>query len=658
MAKQKHKTNCAHCDDLNKKPSQGSPRQEVFSLFGGNKRVLTTVSGVSFLIGLILTWVFGQKDIATWFYYLSIATGGYFVLQDALKGLFNQRFLNINFLVTVAALGAIYINQLAEAAAVVFFFSLAEMFEEFGIERSKRALEALLKKSPQDAVLKNGKIISVEQVKVNDVVIVRPGDLVPLDGVVIKGSSAVDEATITGESVPKDKLKGDTVFASTLNQNGYLEIKVTKTSRDSTFTKIVKLVEQAQASRAPAQEFIDRFAKYYTPSVVAAAVLITIIPPLFFGADFTEWLYRALVLLVIACPCALVISTPVSIASAIGGASKKGVLIKGGRFLEALSKIKAVAFDKTRTLTLGKPYISDVVTFNGFSEEEVLADAAGIEKFSSHPLAKAVLDFTQERGITPHTMDKFQNVAGKGGKATCLVCSDIEHCVGNLKLIGANSVATKEILQKTEKLEKEGKTVVLISEGKQVMGALAISDKIRPQAKQTIDRLKNLSIRSVMLTGDNQHAADYVAKTLGLNKVFASLLPDEKLTKVEELKQKFGAVAMVGDGVNDAPSLATATVGIAIATDGADVAIETADIALMNNNLLNIPYSLSLGKKTMATIKQNITAALGVKAVFLLLAVFGFTHLEYAIGADSGVAILVILNSLRLFHFEKGSDNL
>jgi Zn2+/Cd2+-exporting ATPase len=653
MTKQKHKTSCDNCSDLNNESSQNSRSQEIFSSLGGNKRVLTTISGVSFLVGLVLSWAFGQKDVSMWFYYFSIVTGGYFVLQDALKGLFNQRFLNINFLVTVAALGAIYINQFAEAAAVVFFFSLAEMFEEFGIERSRRAVEALVKKSPQTAVLKNGKKVSVENVKVGDVVVVRPGDLIPLDGVVVKGTSAVDEATITGESVPKDKLKGDAVFASTLNQNGYLEIKVTKESKDSTFTKIITLVEQAQRSRAPSQEFIDRFAKYYTPSVVVVAILIAIIPPLFFGANFMDWLHRALVILVIACPCALVISTPVSIASAIGGASKRGVLIKGGRFLEALSKIKTVAFDKTRTLTMGEPYISDVVTFNGFSKEEVLADAAGIEKFSSHPLAKAILDYVEEKGIAPHTMDKYQNIAGKGGRATCLVCSNVEHYVGNLKLIEDHGVSTKEILRKTEKLEKEGKTVVLISEGKQVMGALAISDKIRPQAKQTIDKLKRIGIRSVMLTGDNQHAADFVAKALGLNRVFASLLPDEKLTKVEELKQKFGTVAMVGDGVNDAPSLATATVGIAIGTGGSDVAIETADIALMNSNLLNIPYSVSLGKKTVSTIKQNITAALGVKAVFLILAIFGFTHLEYAISADSGVAILVILNSLRLFHFEK-----
>jgi len=626
-----------------------SSSREIFSSLGGNKRVLTVISGTSLLAGLILSWFFGQKNIGAWFYYFSVATGGYFVLQDALKGLFAQRFLNINFLVTVAALGAIYINQLAEAAVVVFFFSLAEAFEKFGIERSQRALEALIKKSPQTALLKNGRKVPVEAVEVGEVVVVRPGDLIPLDGIIIKGASAVDEATITGESIPKDKLKGDTVFAGTVNQNGYLEIKVAKKSGDSTFTKIIKLVAQAQASQAPAQQLIDRFSKYYTPSVVTTAMFIATIPPLFFGGVFVDWLSRALILLVIACPCALVISTPVSIASAIGGASKKGILIKGGKFLEALSKIKVVAFDKTRTLTLGKPYVADIITFNGFSQKEVLADAAGIEKFSSHPLAQAVLDFTKKKGVLPHSMNKFQNIAGKGGKATCLVCNNVDHYMGNLKLIKDYRALTDEIVRESEKLEKEGKTVVLISKGKQVMGALAITDKIRPQAGQTIKNLRQLNVEPVMITGDNQSVANFVAHTLAIKKVFASLLPDEKLKKIDDLKRQFGAVAMVGDGVNDTPSLATATVGIALGVDSSDVAMETADMILMNNNLLNIPYGLNLGKKTMRTIKQNISAALGVKAIFLLAAILGLTNIGYAIGADSGLAILVILNSLRLF---------
>lgn len=616
------------------------------------KKILTIVSGANLLLALFFSWILNIDEAAELLYFISIFSGGYFVFLGATRGLIKQKFLNIDFLVIVAAIGAIYISQLAEAAAVVFFFSLAEAFERFGIERSRKALETLIKKSPQTAILKDGRKVAVDKVKIEEIVIVRPGDLIPLDGVVIEGVSSVDEAAITGESIPKDKQEGSIIFAGTLNRQGYLEIKVTKESKDSTFSKIVELVKKAQESRAPAQEFIDVFAKYYTPVVVGGAILITAIPTLFFGGVFTDWLYRALVLLVIACPCALVISTPVSIASAVGGASRRGVLIKGGKYLESLGKIKAVAFDKTRTLTLGEPYISDVVIFNGFSEEEVLADAAGIEKFSSHPLAKSILDFAQERGITPHIMKKYENIAGKGGRATCLVCDDLEHCVGNLKLIESNGISTKEVIGKIEKFEKEGKTVVLVSKGDKVMGALAISDKLRDEASEAIKSLEVLGIQSVMLTGDNQHVANFVAQKLGIRETYASLLPDEKLEKTNELKKKYGAVAMVGDGVNDAPSLAASTVGIAMGAGGSDVAIETADVALMNDNLLNIPSVLKLGKKTVTTIKYNIIASLGVKAIFLILALFGFTHLEFAIGADSGVAILVILNSLRLFHFE------
>ena len=616
------------------------------------EKVLTGISGGALLIGLFFSWVMKDAASAEIFYYISILLGGYYVFSGAVKGILKQRFLNINFLVVVAAVGAVYIDQMAEAAAVVFFFSLAEAFEEFGIERSRKAVETLLKKSPQTAILESGEKVPVEKVKVGDVVIVRPGDLIPVDGKIVKGYSSVDEASITGESIPKDKKEGDEVFAGTVNRNGYLEIEASKESKDSTFSKIIKMVEAAQRSRAPAQAFIDRFAKYYTPAVVAGAALIAAVPPLFFGGAFSDWVYRALVLLVISCPCALVISTPVSIASAIGGASRKGVLIKGGKYLEFLGKIKAVAFDKTRTLTLGEPYISDVAVFNGFLEEDVIADAAGIEKFSSHPLSKSILDYAQKKGVTPHLMDKYEHVAGKGGRATCLVCDDLEHCIGNLKLVQPDGSLEGEAYEKTEKFEKEGKTVVLVSENGKLMGALAISDKVRPEAVLAIGKLARMGVEAIMLTGDNPRAADFVARKIGIKEVYASLLPDEKLEKIEELKKRFGFAAMVGDGVNDAPSLAASTVGIAMAVGGSDTAIETADVALMNGNLMNVPYAIKLGKKTLKTIKWNIAAALAVKAVFLIAAVFGFTHLEYAIGADSGVAILVILNSLRMFNVE------
>lgn len=613
------------------------------------KKLLTYAAGVFVVLGFILDFLPVPTAIVAAIYYLAILFGGIYVVKGAWRGIAKQKFLNIDALVVIASIGAIYLNELPEAAAVIFFFSLAEAFEEYGIVRSRRALQALMHKSPQTATLLDGTNLQVDGVKVGQVISVRPGELIPLDGKVIKGLSAVNEATITGESIPKDKRAGDDVFAGTLNENGYLEIEVTKESKNSTFSKIVSLVEQAQKAKAPTQEFIDGFAKYYTPSIVATAVFIGIGAPIVTGDPFTVWLERAIILLVIACPCALVIATPVSMTSAIGGASRRGVLIKGGKYLEELKKVKVVAFDKTGTLTLGEPYISDVVAFNGFTEMQVLEDAAGLEQFSSHPLAKSILSFAKEKGIDPHNMQNYQNTAGKGGKANCMVCDDLEHCIGNLRLMDANGVSTKEILEKTEKFEQEGKTVVLVSEGKQIMGALAIADKMRDEAKETIQQLGKLGVKTIMLTGDNQHTASYVAKNLGIKEAYGALLPDEKVKKIQALKEKYSFVAMVGDGVNDAPSLALSNVGIAMGAKGSDVAIETADIALMNDNILNIPQTVSLSQKTLRAVKQNIAAALLAKIAFVVLAVFGISNLGIAIAADTGVAILVILNGLRLF---------
>jgi len=613
------------------------------------KKLFTLVSGASILIAFVFGF-YGIDKEAILLYYVSIISGGYFVLISAIHGIIRQKFLNINFLVVVAALGAIYINQIGEAAAVVFFFSLAEFFEEFGIEKSKKAVETLIKKAPKTAILENGEIVPVESVRKNDIILIKPGDLIPLDGKIIKGMSSVDESMITGESIPKDKNENDTVFSGTINQNGFLEVKVTKENKDSTFNKIVQLIEAAQRSRAPTQEFIDKFAKYYTPIVVVAAFIFATVPALFFGGIFNEWLYKSLVLLVISCPCALVISTPISIASAIGGAAKRGVLIKGGAHLEEIGKTKVVAFDKTRTLTLGEPYVTDVIAIGNHTEEEVLADAAGIEKFSSHPLSKSILNYIEEKKITHHVMEKYENVAGKGGKAFCINCSGTEHAIGNIKFMGI-TISTA-ILNTVEELEKHGKTVVVIREEHQIIGVLGIADTIRNEAKESVRLLNKMGVVTVMLTGDNRYSAEYIANKTGIQTFFASLLPPEKVEKIDELKKKYNSVVMVGDGVNDAPALATANVGMAMGAGSSDVAIETADIALMNNNLLNVPYTIGLGKKTLQVIKQNIVVSLGVKFAFLSLAAFGLAGLEFAIGADSGVAILVILNGLRLIRFK------
>lgn len=613
------------------------------------KKILTWIAGISFVVGFSLGLANFSDVLGMAFYYISILSGGVYVLKGAWRGLIKQRFLNIDFLVVIATLGAIYLGELPEAAAVIFFFSLAEAFEDYGINRSRRALQGLLEKSPQVATLLDGKVVPIDEVAIGQKVQVKPGEIIPLDGIVIKGMSAVNEATITGESIPKDKREGDAVFAGTLNENGYLEIEITKESKNSTLARIVDLVKQAQKEKPPTQEFIDRFAKYYTPAVVLLALLLSTVMPVITGDPFSMWLIRAVTLLVIACPCALVVSTPVAITSAIGGASKKGILIKSGKYLEELKKVKAVAFDKTGTLTLGEPYISDIVTFNGFTEKQVIEDAAGLEQFSSHPLAKSILSFSKEKGISPHDMENYQSIAGKGGKATCMVCDDMEHCIGNLKLINEHAVSTKEILEKTERFELEGKTVVLVSRGDTVMGALAITDRIRNEAKATIAKLAHLQVETVILTGDNQHTANYVAKKLSIQKAFGSLLPEEKVDQIQALKDKYGSVAMVGDGVNDAPSLALSSVGIAMGTKGSDVAIETADITLMNDDILNIPHIISLSKESLRTVKHNVTAAIVSKLAFIILAIFGVSSLGIAIAADTGVAILVILNGLRLF---------
>lgn len=579
----------------------------------------------------------------------AIAVGGIFVVRGALRGLTRQRFLNIDFLVVIATIGALYLGEFGEAAAIVFFFSLAEAFEEYGIARSRKALEALVEKSPKFATLSDGSEVAVEKITVGTVIAVKPGKLIPLDGEVVKGQSAVNEASITGEPLPKEKTEGDTVYAGTLNENGYLEIRVTKESKNSTIAKIVGLVEEAQKSKTGAEEFIDRFAKYYTPGIAFLALAVFAVPVLFLEGEAALWLERAITLLVIACPCALVIATPVTVTAALGGASRRGVLIRGGRFLEMLGKIRAISFDKTGTLTQGEPRVAAVIAFNGFTEQQVLEDAAGIETYSSHPLSKAILAYATERGVTPHTMEKYENVKGKGGQAVCLVCDDTEHLIGNLKMLDTHNIDTSSVVEKTKKYEEQGMTIVLVTEGHTPMGALAITDTIRSESSAVIERLRALKVTPVMLTGDHQQSADYVAAQVGITEARGDLLPEDKVREMQSLKAKYGSVAMVGDGVNDAPSLAIADVGIAMGARGSDVAIETADVALMNDSLSTVPDMVRLGRRTLSTVKVNVFLAIASKVAFIVLTIFGISSLGIAIAADTGIALLVVLNGLRLF---------
>lgn len=575
------------------------------------------------------------------------------VIFGGIRSFLKFRFSNINLLMTVATIGAFYLGELEEAVIIILLFAISEALEEFGINKSQSALEELIEKTPKSAqVLGESLRRSIEDVALDDIVVVKPGDYIPLDGLIVKGESLVDESSITGEPLPKTKFVGELVFAGTLNSQGYLEIKVTKISKDSTLAKIVDLTFQAAERKSQISKFIEKFAQIYTPVIFVIALLLTIIPVVFLGQPFLHWFTQSLTILLIACPCALVISTPISVFSAIGNASKRGVVIKGGQFLEEIGKIRAIAFDKTRTLTLGEPQVSDVMPLNGYTKTELLACAAGAEAFSEHPIAKSIVESAKSYSKSQHEYENFKAIMGKGISGECSVCVDKHHCIGTLQFIMEEHFVNQKVISMVEKLEEEGKTVVVISDNKKVKGVIGIVDALRSESSKTISKIHSLGVQTVMLTGDNDKSAQAVASELGIDEVYSRLLPDQKVDRLRELMEKNNHVAMVGDGINDAPSLATSSVGIAMGAVGSEVAIENADIALMNNNLRLIPFLISLGKRTTQTIQINTTAAVVVKLFFLTLALLGKSNLTLAVFADVGVTLLVVAHSLRLFNFE------
>ncbi|MHB1254291.1 MAG: heavy metal translocating P-type ATPase [Candidatus Humimicrobiaceae bacterium] len=555
---------------------------------------------------------------------------------------------------TIAVIGAFYLRQYEEAVIIVILFSISENLEEFGIKRSQNSLKLLIEKSPKVATVKRkNENMPIENIDINEILIIKPGDTIPMDGIVVFGNSIVDESTITGEPVPKSKFVNNPVYAGTQNGNGYLEIKVTKKSKDNTLSKIIELTYKATEKKTSSQKFIEKFAKFYSPIVILAAILLVIIPIFVFKQPFNYWFTQSLTLLIISCPCALVISTPVTIFSALGNATKNGVLIKGGKYLEEMGRIKAIALDKTKTLTKGEPIVSDIITYNGFSRKDVLACAAGLESFSEHPLAKSILNKAVEEGVEVHQFSDFKSVTGKGVTGTCTICGCKEF-LGNLSFIAeqVNINVDKEIVDKINEFEKQGKTAILMSENKVIIGLIAITDEIRKESKQLIKLIKKLGITPIVLTGDNKASAEYIASNLEIEKVKANLLPQNKVEEIEDLKKEYINVAMLGDGVNDAPALATASVGISMGAVGSDIAIENSDIALMNDNLLTIPYTIRLGKKSNNVIKFNIFFAIIIKFIFLILASIGLSNLSLAIVADVGLTIFVVINGLRLFKFK------
>ena len=584
---------------------------------------------------------------------------GWQTLRNGLRALSKLNFRSINLLMVIAVTGAFFLGQYEEAAVVIVLFTLGETLEKFGISSSKSALQSLVDKTPKTArILRAGeqREIKIEDVEIGDRLIIKPSDMIALDAEVLKGASSVDESTITGEPLPRDKHAGDKIFAGTLNMQGYLEARVLKTAQDTTLAKIIETTFAATKTKADTQKFIEKFSAFYTPLIILIAVLLVAIPTLIFGREFEPWFREALTLLVIACPCALVISTPISIYAAIGNASSRGALVKGGKYIEAIGRVRAVAMDKTRTLTYGKPKVTDVISFGEKTREHLLACAAGIERYSEHPLAQAIVDAAHYEKLEIHGVENFQAVVGKGAKADCVVCYDKHHCIGKLPFITEEHDVRDDIIEQVEILQQSGKTSIVISSHGGVEGVIALTDEIKTESRTVVAELKKMGVETVMLTGDNHAPAQAVAREIGIAEVKAELLPENKAAAIRELLEKYGAVAMVGDGVNDAPALALSSVGIAMGAAGSDTAIEAASIAILNDRLELIPYLIRLGRRTISTIKINTVLAVATKLVFIILAIFGLSSLAMAIFADVGVTVLVILNSLQLLKFGE-SDN-
>jgi Cd2+/Zn2+-exporting ATPase len=614
------------------------------------------VVGLGMLMGAAYALALFFPTYGAWVFAAAVIVGVYPFARKALAlGLSGTPF-SIETLMSVAALGALVIGEAEEAAAVVFLFSIGELLESVAAGHARAGIRALASLVPKTAVLLDAlggqREVAAASLRVNDHVLVRPGDRVSADGVIIQGSSSLDESPVTGESVPCAKTTGDHVFAGSINVDGVLEVRVEKTAADNTIARIIQLVEQAQASKAPTARFIERFSRYYTPAVMALAALVVILPPLVMGGDWSTWLYRGLALLLIACPCALVLSTPAAIASGLAAGTRRGLLIKGGSALETIGRVKTVAFDKTGTLTEGKPRVTDVAAFTQQSGEEILALFASVESGSNHPLAKAIVAHAEAADTLIPTASNASATAGKAVHATV---------AGRALAIGSPVYAAQAAILSTEQqaqietLQNDGKTVSVLfdEQSREALGLVALRDESRDDAQQGVAQLKAMGVRSVMLTGDNRRTAQAIAGHLGMEWQ-AELLPEDKLRLINEMKLNT-KVAMVGDGINDAPALATADVGIAMG-GGTDVAIETADAALLKNSVTDVAHLVALSRATMANIHQNVIFALGLKGVFLITTVLGITGLWFAVLADTGATALVTLNALRLLRF-KGKRN-
>lgn len=596
------------------------------------------------LIGVFLFFLNGEDNLFTIsLFLLTIFISGSDLLLEGLKNL-TKFIFDMKTLMTIAVIGGAIIGEWMEVAIVVLLFAISEELEEFSMDRARHSIRSLMETAPKEALIRrNGEEIRlpVEEIQIDDILILKPGEKAAADGVVIKGTSTINQAAITGESVPVEKQAEDAVYAGTLNQEGYLEVRVTKHVNNSTLANIVHLVEEAQGERAPAQAFVDTFAKYYTPFIISAALLVAVVPPLFFNQSWETWIYQGLAVLVIGCPCALVISTPISIVSAIGNAAKQGVLIKGGIYLEQLGTIKAIAFDKTGTLTKGKPIVTDK---ESFTDDIMDAYAVALESYSQHPLAQAIVNDLITQNDSTIDLEQFRSLTGMGVEG---VIEDQKWAIGNPSLFEERLSAS--LKEKISQYQENGKTVILLSKEDDIVGLYALADTLREDSIHTIEQLHELGIeKTVMLTGDNARTGQAIAEQVGVKEVYTDCMPEVKLQKIKQLVNQVGQVAMVGDGVNDAPALAASSVGIAMGSIGTDTALETADIALMGDDLKKLPFTIKLSRKALRIIKTNITFAILIKLTALLLVVPGWLTLWIAILSDLGATLIVSLNSMRL----------
>ena len=553
----------------------------------------------------------------------------------------------MNALVVVSLIGAAYLGEWIEGATLSFLFALAALLETYSLSRARHAVTALMQFTPGEASVVHGNHehkTPVAQLKVGALVRVRPGERIPCDGEVASGSSDVNQAMITGEAMPAHKKIGDVVFAGTMNGDGTLDVRATRAASDTTLARIVRMVEGVTHRRAPSEQFVEKFSRIYTPAMMLLALLVAVTPPLLMGGDWGHWFYQGMVILLISCPCALVISTPVSIVAALASAARQGVLIKGGAFLEEAARLKAVAFDKTGVLTTGEPEVRSIMPLDGFSRDQVLARLAALESHSSHPMARAIARYAKEQGVAAAPVENFQTIQGKGAQAEV---AGQKFWVGSLRLMSELGFDSKDMVARLG--AGDASSVVACGTDREPWAVISIADAPRPDAREAIAELRRSGISSVtMLTGDNCAAAEQVGKLVGVEDIRAELLPDDKATAVAGLKQTFGQVAMVGDGVNDAQAMAASSLGISMAQAGMDVVMETADVILISGGLRKLGFLLRHARRTAGVIKQNIAIALALKVVFLVLAFFGLATLWMAVAADMGATLLVTLNGLRL----------